>query len=251
MSGCLNKLIPKMILIIVALLLVAAVGGAITEDGNQDAFDTAMEELPFAGPISKVLCNLMKLDKGEELLSANDLITDVLKVLIMSCIHPAIARILSRIFLKLPAGSVYDQEAYMETMSYRIKELVVLVLTAIPVAYLTGVGVGAAKNALEESIGAVLSSISLSAATIAVFFISVSLFLKGGVSFGRAVLIRIFSTVIGNLLKTIVVCVITIWIYLLIKQGEYSALLAAAAALFILLGLIECGVKYMISAIVR
>ena len=31
MSGCLNKLIPKMILIIVALLLVAAVGGAITE----------------------------------------------------------------------------------------------------------------------------------------------------------------------------------------------------------------------------
>lgn len=183
----------------------------------------------------------MKLDKGEELLSANDLITDVLKVLIMSCIHPAIARILSRIFLKLPAGSVYDQEAYMETMSYRIKELVVLVLTAIPVAYLTGVGVGAAKNALEESIGVVLSSISL----------SVSLFLKGGVSFGRAVLIRIFSTVIGNLLKTIVVCVITIWIYLLIKQGEYSALLAAAAALFILLGLIECGVKYMISAIVR
>lgn len=229
MSGCLNKLIPKMILIIVALLLVAAVGGAITEDGNQDAFDTAMEEL----------------------LSANDLITDVLKVLIMSCIHPAIARILSRIFLKLPAGSVYDQEAYMETMSYRIKELVVLVLTAIPVAYLTGVGVGAAKNALEESIGTVLSSISLSAATIAVFFISVCLFLKGGVSFGRAVLIRIFSTVIGNLLKTIVVCVITIWIYLLIKQGEYSALLAAAAALFILLGLIEFGVEYMISAIVR
>lgn len=55
MSGCLNKLIPKMILIIVVLLLVAAVGGAITEDGNQDAFDTAMEELPFAGPISKVL----------------------------------------------------------------------------------------------------------------------------------------------------------------------------------------------------
>ena len=148
MSGCLNKLIPKMILIIVALLLVAAVGGAITEDGNQDAFDTAMEELPFAGPISKVLCNFMKLDKGEELLSANDLITDVLKILIMSCIHPAIARILSRIFLKLPAGSVYDQEAYMETMSYRIKELVVLVLTAIPVAYLTGVGVGAAKKAL-------------------------------------------------------------------------------------------------------
>ena len=241
MSGCLNKLIPKMILIIVALLLVAAVGGAITEDGNQDAFDTAMEELPFAGPISKVLCNLMKLDKGEELLSANDLITDVLKILIMSCIHPAIARILSRIFLKLPAGSVYDQEAYMETMSYRIKELVVLVLTAIPVAYLTGVGVGAAKNALEESIGAVLSSISL----------SVCLFLKGGVSFGSALLIRIFSTVIGNLLKTIVVCVITIWIYLLIKQGEYSALLAAAAALFILLGLIEFGVKYMISAIVR
>ena len=83
MSGCLNKLIPKMILIIVALLLVAAVGGAITEDGNQDAFDTAMEELPFAGPISKVLCNFMKLDKGEELLSANDLITDILKVLIM------------------------------------------------------------------------------------------------------------------------------------------------------------------------
>ncbi len=81
MSGCLNKLIPKMILIIVALLLVAAVGGAITEDGNQDAFDTAMEEQPFAGPISKVLCNLMKLDKGEELLSANDLITDVLKIL--------------------------------------------------------------------------------------------------------------------------------------------------------------------------
>ena len=238
MSGCLNKLIPKMILIIVALLLVAAVGGAITEDGNQDAFDTAMEELPFAGPISKVLCNLMKLDKGEELLSANDLITDVLKILIMSCIHPAIARILSRIFLKLPAGSVYDQEAYMETMPYRIKELVVL-------------GVGAAKNALEESIGAVLSSISLSVATIAVFFISVCLFLKGGVSFGRAVLIRIFSTVIGNLLKTIVVCVITIWIYLLIKQGEYSALLAAAAALFISLGLIEFGVKYMISAIAR
>ena len=251
MSGCLNKLIPKMILIIVALLLVAAVGGAITEDGNQDAFDTAMEELPFAGPISKVLCNFMKFDKGEELLSATDLITDVLKILIMSCIHPAIARILSRIFLKLPAGSVYDQEAYMETMSYRIKELVVLVLTAIPVAYLTGVGVGAAKNALEESIGAVLSSISLSVATIAVFFISVCLFLKGGVSFGRALLIRIFSTVIGNLLKTIVVCVITIWIYLLIKQGEYSALLAAAAALFILLGLIEFGVKYMISVIVR
>lgn len=104
---------------------------------------------------------------------------------------------------------------------------------------------------MEESIGTVLSSISLSAATIAVFFISVCLFLKGGVSFGRAVLIRIFSTVIGNLLKTIVVCVITIWIYLLIKQGEYSALLAAAAALFILLGLIEFGVEYMISAIVR
>ena len=139
----------------------------------------------------------------------------------------------------------------METMPYRIKDLVVLVLTAIPVAYLTGVGVGAAKNALEESIGTVLSSISLSVATIAVFFISVCLFLKGGVSFGRAVLIRIFSTVIGNLLKTIVVCVITIWIYLLIKQGEYSALLAAAATLFILLGLIEFGVKYMISAIVR
>ena len=39
----------------------------------------------------------------------------------------------------------------METMSYRIKDLVVLVLTAIPVAYLTGVGVGAAKNALEEA----------------------------------------------------------------------------------------------------
>ena len=170
MSGCLNKLIPKMILIIVALLLVAAVGGAITEDGNQDAFDTAMEELPFAGPISKVLCNFMKLDKGEELLSANDLITDVLKILIMSCIHPAIARILSRIFLKLPAGSVYDQEAYMETMSYRIKELVVLVLTAIPVAYLTGVGVGAAKNALEESIGAVLSSISLSVKSVILSF---------------------------------------------------------------------------------
>ena len=47
MSGCLNKLIPKMILIIVALLLVAAVGGAITEDGNQDAFDTAMGEMLF------------------------------------------------------------------------------------------------------------------------------------------------------------------------------------------------------------
>lgn len=46
------------------------------------------------------------------------------------------------------------------------------------------------KKCLEESIGTVLSSISLSVATIAVFFISVCLFLKGGVSFGRAVLIR-------------------------------------------------------------
>lgn len=239
MSGIFNKLFTKILIGIVVLLLIVGFGSAITEDGKEDAFDAAVEELPFAGPISKVIVGFMKLDKGEALVSADSILTDVLKILVIALVRGPIVRFLFLTFAKVPGNTVDEREQYMETLTYRIKELCIMVLTAIPIAFLAGIGVSAAKGAMEAKLGAVLTTIILVAALLVMLFISVRKCMGSDLSFGVAFGWRTFDILYDGILKTMVTNTIAIWMYLFIKQGKYANVLALLGLLFFLLVLLE------------
>lgn len=251
MSGIFNKLFTKILIGIVVLLLIVGFGSAITEDGKEDAFDAAVEELPFAGPISKVIIGFMKLDKGEALVSADSILTDALKILVMALVHAPIVRFLSLAFAKVPGDTAYEREQYMETLTYRIKELCIMVLTAIPTAFLAGIGVSAAKGAMEAKLGAVLTTIILVAALIVMLFISLRTLIGSGLSFGAALGWRTIDILYAGILRTVVTNTIAIWMYLFIKQGKYANVLPLLVSLFVLLALIEAGLSCMHRALTR
>lgn len=251
MSDLFNKVLSKLVAVIVIVLFVAAFRKMILTDSNvSTAFGALMGTLPFAKQITDVICKTMKYHYTVPSITAASVIADFLKLAVMACIQPLIVGALSLIFLKVPSGTYYEREEYMNGLSYRLKEMIITIISApliaLAAAYLTTY----ISNYLAVNYGVWLSSILGVVSIIVMSAISIIPLLIGGVAIGTAILWRVAVTLLVKMAATMGTNTICLWIYLSIAAGLHSQVSALVIALIGWLIIMDFAVQCIKRAIV-
>lgn len=241
MSKSVDKLISKLFAVLIIVIFIAVFKDLIINDsGVSAAFGALMGVLPFAKQISDVICKLMKYQTSIPPFTPEKFIFDFLKLAIMASIQPLAVRWLSRLFLKVPKGSIEEQEEYMEGASFRIKELIIAVLTAPLIAFVAARITTSAMDYLNSNAGALVTSIIGVIATLAITFISVApLVILGGLTMGKALLWRVSITLVGKMLTTTGISALCIWLYLAITGGYHAQIFASIISLVVFMLIME------------
>jgi len=211
-----SKIWPKIIAVVVIVLFVIGFKSMIITDPTvADAFEGLMETLPFAEPFSKIICNVLDYKNSQPLISATGFIQDIAKLMFMAFIQPILTIIISLFFLRLPSGakSVYEKEAYMNSLGYRIKEMFVKICTAPISSVLSGwlmaliIGWSAEKFGNAGSVlTSVLTTILAAGASIIPMVIL-------GTTISVALLWRFLVTLLGGMLTALTTTFFSIAIY--------------------------------------
>lgn len=133
MSKLIDKLLYKILAIIIIILFIVAFRELIVTDKDTSiAFGTLMGLLPFAKVISDVVCKILKYQYSIPLITTSSFLTDLIRLAFMAFIQPLVVGLFTAIFLRIPSSytDYHDREKYMETFGYRVKELMLTVLTA-------------------------------------------------------------------------------------------------------------------------
>lgn len=228
MSGFFSKIWSKLIVLIIAILLIIGLRELIFTDSSiAAAFGALMGSLPFSKQITDVICRILKCQQSIPLITTSSLITDLIKLALMSVIQPIVVALFTRIFLKIPYGSSYDMEEHMNKFGYRIKELGISVLIspviAAFVAYLTTL----ISYSLNNKFGGFLSTVIGILFVIVISVIStLPLIFFSGISFGKALIWRLVITLLGKMLTSIGITVCSLCLYISIISGLHQHILA-------------------------
>lgn len=252
MSNLLNKMWSKLLALIVIVLFVVAFRDMILTDTEVSiAFGALMGTLPFAKQITDIICDIMKYQYTIPNITSTSIIADFLRLAVMASIQPIVIWILSLIFLKVPSGPYYEREEYMDGLNYRLKEMIITIITspliALVAAYLTSY----ISNYLTTNFGFWLSSIFGIVSVVVMSAISIiPLLIIGGITIGTAILWRVVVTLLGKMVITMGTNAICLWIYLSIVDGLYSQTFSAIIFLIAWLIIVDFGLQCLKRAIV-
>lgn len=251
MSNLFNKMWSKLVAVIVIVLFVVAFREMILTDSDvSTAFGALMGTLPFAKQVTDIICKVMKYRYAIPPITSASIIADFLKLAVMASIQPLIVGLLSLIFLKVPSGTYYEREEYMDGLSYRLKEMIITIISApliaLAAAYLTSY----VSNYLTATFGAWLSSILGVVSVVVMSAISIIPLLIGGVTIGTAILWRVAVTLLGKMATTMGTNAICLWIYLSIVGGLHSQTLVAVISLIVWLIVMDFALQCLKRAIV-
>lgn len=251
MTGTISKVFSKLVAIIVILMFVLVFREMILTDKDvSTAFGGLMGALPFAKQITDVVCKVMKYQDSVPAITANSLIADFLKLAVMASIQPPVIALLSRMFLRVPDGSYYEREEYMKGFGYRMKEMVITILSSPLLALLAAHLTTLISDYLTANFGAWLSGL-LGVLSVAVMtLISTIPLCIAGLTVGAALVWRVAVTLLGKMATTMGTNVICLWIYLSIAGGLSSQTLAGVFSLIIWLVIMDIGMQMIKQAIV-
>ena len=237
-----SKFISTLTAIIIVILFIVGFRSMILTDSTvKYAFEGLMTTLPFAEPISEAVCNLLGYEDSMPLISANGFFHDIALVMVMSCIQPTATALLTHLFLKLPSGlsSSYEKESYMDTVSYRLKELAIQVFTAPFSAIFAGHLMDWILEQATESLGSIGSVlIGLLSTLVATGLATIPMIIIG-TSISVAFLWRFIVTLFGGVLTSLTTIAFSIAIYYTFINGIPSHISSSIISFVVMLLLLN------------
>lgn len=251
MSELFGKLISKLLAVVIIILFVIGFREMILTDSDAaTAFGAIMGTLPFAKLIVDTLSRIMKFQNSIPIITSASLISDFLRLAVMACIQPLIVGIFSLLFLRVPAGSVDERETYMKGAGYKVKELLITVITAPFIALAASWLTAYISDYLTANFGIIVSGI-LGIAVVLVFsLISIIPLLIGGVALGTAVMWRLLVTLLSKMASTFVTNAICLWIYIVFTGGIEEQKLISVLSLIIWLIVMDFALQCLKKVIV-
>ncbi|WP_034447836.1 hypothetical protein [Butyrivibrio sp. AE2032] len=245
MSKILDKMWSKLLAVIVIVLFVIGFKELIVTDSKfSDAFGELMQTLPFSKLITSIICKVMKYQKAVPFKTSTDVIFDFVKLAVMATVQPAVVRLFSIIFLRVPGGDYHEREDLMNGVGYRIKEMIITIFTAPFVAFIFSYIISQVSSNLADKLGQILSSVIGIVALIVICILSaLILAIVGRISFGKALLWRISITLVGKMLQSTGTNAICLWIYLAIIEGISGQVISAIVAIVIWLIITETALR--------
>lgn len=250
MSKIFGSLASRLLALFVIVLFVLGFRDSILSDSTiSDAFNGLMETLPFAKLIVENVCRIMGYDYALVQMTADSVGTDIMKLLIMAFMQPIAVRILSRLFLRMPAMDVDAAESFMSAPSYRIKEILITILTAPLIAVVASIATTHIFDYFTNNFSAFTAGLFKILSMLFVGGISI-IPLLGSVALGTIVAWRIVITVGSALINTLVTNAICLWIYISILSQQSAELFGAIFTLIVWLFLFDFVVNWLRRVIV-
>ncbi|OUQ46895.1 hypothetical protein B5E64_02425 [Drancourtella sp. An12] len=253
MSKLIDKLLYKILAIIIIILFIVAFRELIVTDKDTSiAFGTLMGLLPFAKVISDVVCKILKYQYSIPLITTSSFLTDLIRLAFMAFIQPLVVGLFTAIFLRIPSSytDYHDREKYMETFGYRVKELMLTVLTAPILAIIASWFSTWLFSYFANTFGDVVSVILGILSVIILGTVSIIPLLIGGVAVGTAILWRIIVTLLSKMGTTFITNAMCLWVYIAILHGVEGEIATSIIALILWLFIMDFGMNCLKYAIV-
>lgn len=253
MSKLIDKLLYKILAIIIIILFIVAFRELIVTDKDTSiAFGTLMGLLPFAKVISDVVCKILKYQYSIPLITTSSFLTDLIRLAFMAFIQPLVVGLFTAIFLRIPSSytDYHDREKYMETFGYRVKELMLTVLTAPILAIIASWFSTWLFSYFANTFGDVVSVILGILSVIILSTVSIIPLLIGGVAVGTAILWRIIVTLLSKMGTTFITNAMCLWVYIAILHGVEGEIATSIIALILWLFIMDFGMNCLKYAIV-
>lgn len=253
MSKLIDKLLYKILAIIIIILFIVAFRELIVTDKDTSiAFGTLMGLLPFAKVISDVVCKILKYQYSIPLITTSSFLTDLIRLAFMAFIQPLAVGLFTAIFLRIPSSytDYHDREKYMETFGYRVKELMLTVLTAPILAIIASWFSTWLFSYFANTFGDVVSVILGILSVIILGTVSIIPLLIGGVAVGTAILWRIIVTLLSKMGTTFITNAMCLWVYIAILHGVEGEIATSIIALILWLFIMDFGMNCLKYAIV-
>ncbi len=253
MSKLVDKLIYKILAIIVVVMFVAAFRELIITDKDVSAaFGAWMGVLPFSKQISDMICKIMKYKDSIPLITTSSFITDLIRLAFMAFIQPMVVSILSTIFLRIPSSikDYAEREDYMSGLEYKVKELILTIVTAPALAILSAHFSTWLFTYFTNTFGNTVSVILGIVSTTFLGGVSLIPLLVKNVSFLTALLWRIVITFGYGMGTTYITNAMCLWVYIAIRNGVEGQITTSVISLVIWLIIMDFGLKCMQHAVV-
>ena len=246
-----GKLVSKLFAVFMVILFIAVFRSMIINDPSVSAaFEGLISALPFAEPISEAVCKFLQISNTIKPITAFDLISDFLKLAVMAAIQPLCVSILTAMFLPVPDGDWYDREEYMDSMGYRMKEMLVTFLTAPLIALLAAQITTMISGYISSQFGSLVSPL-LGIVSVGVFTaLSIIPLFMAGLSLGTALIWRLCITFLMKMATTMGINIICIWLYFAIAGGIPGQTFASIISLFIWLAIMDFALQCLQRVIV-
>lgn len=260
MSKIFDRFFAKIIALIVIIVFVVTFREMIlTDTYTSAAFSSLMGTLPFSKMIVDVVNKILKYNYSIQSITVTSTIKDIFKLAIMACIQPLVVGLLTKIFLPLPKArnqillSGYkqyeSQEEYMNSAGYRIKSMIITILSApflaVLSAWLTSLLFSWASSTFGD-IGAIIVG---GIATLLALGLSLIPLLIS-VAIGTAILWRLLVTVLGGTAKTFLTNALCLLIYVSIIKGIPEQTAFSVIALIVWLIIADMGMRLLMKSVV-
>ena len=241
-----SNLWAKVMGVIVIILFVAGFRSLITTDEHfARGFAAMMSTLPFADELVDVMYNMLDYHRQYPELTPCSFLTDLLKLVVMSCVRGPVIKLASNIF-NPPQGE--------RQVRSPIKQMVIsLVLTPI-LAIFSSWAISSAAQKMEDTFGPVLTSIISLLIIVLLAFVSVFLFKAlstVAVSFGLAMAYRFLFTFGVEMAANFLLSMICLALYVAVVVGNDSMMLTWGFALLIYLAIMGVCLDYFRRSVVR
>lgn len=260
MKRLFDRLLYKIAIIIVVILFIVAFREMVYTDSTVGAFFSSLiGQIPFAKVISDNVCKILKFKQTLPIADINSVLSDALRLVIMACIQPVIIDILTKIFLPFPritnqilmtSYKRYEmQEEYMNSLSYKIKELLLNIiavpLLAIMASYLTAQFFVKLKMLWGDN-GIIAAGTII---IVLLVILSILQLCLKDVWFGRAIVWRLVITLFTNIANMFVINTLCVSILLALMGRVSSQIVGSIAALVLWMIIFDFALQCMKRAI--
>lgn len=255
-----KKAFRRILAIIIIVAFIAGFREAIVSDKNVGrAFGAMMGVLPFAKVFTDMICKVLGFYNDIPIVSASSVLEDAVKLAVSAGISGPITAGLTRLFLPLPEvrnqillgdRKTWEyQEEYMNSAGYKIKAMLITIISAPIVAVISGWLLQFAFEKLQEALqgGALLAIevvILLAASLLSVIFLTFKF------TFFTAILYRLVVTILLGSLKVCGVNACCLGVYIFLIKGLPFQMGGTVLAYVIWLILMEAAIKGMTQVIV-
>ncbi len=245
MSKLLGGLWAKLLAVFVIVMFIIVFREMIiTDDGISEAFKELMNALPFAKPISEVVCGFLEYKSNFPHFTSVSVISDLLKLAVMSILRPLVTRYLFRRFLFVPRRRFYEMEAQMSRVGYRVKEMLITLFATPLFALASAWIIEKVSGALLSRFGPVIANLIQFASLAVISIISVSIFIViASVTLMTAIFWHLGVTLAAEMINSLALTFLCMWLYLSVVGGMSTQTLVSVFSIILWLIIFDFGVQ--------
>lgn len=252
MSNLFNKFIATLLSMLVIVLFIVGFREVIlTDSATNAAFGALMGILPFVEPIAEIACKILKYPYALPVVSSTSIFSDFIRLSVMSILQPLVVGSLTSIFLALPSKSDWQaSEKTMNTLSYRIKEMMIYVISVPALAAISAVLCEWVANYVSVQFGMLGSIVLGSITSVALIAISSVPLIIAGLSIGTALAWRLLITIGYKMVSTLITECACLLVYIALLGGIPQQIASSVLALIICLVVMHFGLQCMQYAVI-